>query len=268
MPIAQIRGLRIHYDLLGPPGGDGEPVALLNGVMMTGQSWVFQTSALRRRRRCLLHDFRGQLLSDKPEEPWALEDHAEDLRALLDHLGIERCHLLGTSYGGEVGMIFALRWPDRIRTLTVISSVSEVGPELDRVVAGWAEAALSAPETLYRLSVPDNFSPGFVEANPDVIRQGEERLAACPADFFPAFARLVDAFRALDLTADLHRIACPTLVLVGELDALKPPEYSRRIAERIPGAELLLIPDAGHAVILEKPQEINTAVLGFLEKHR
>ncbi len=264
MPIARITGLDIHYDLLG----EGEPVAFLNGVMMTGQSWVLQTSLFRRRYRCLLHDFRGQLLSDKPEEPWALEDHAEDLRALLDHLEIERCHVVGTSYGGEVGMIFALRWPERVRTLSVISSVSEVSPELDRAVTNWAETALAAPETLYRVALPHNFSPRFVEANPAVTRQGEERLAACPPEFFPSFARLVDAFRDLDITAELHRITCPTLVLVGENDALKPPEHSRRIAERIPGAEFLLVPEAGHAVILEQPEEVNTALLGFLEKHR
>lgn len=266
MPSAEIRGLRLHFELLGPPAA--EPVAFLNGVMMTGRSWALQTTTFRRRHRCLLHDFRGQLLSDKPEQPFTLEDHAEDLRALLEHLGIERCHLVGTSYGGEVGMIFALRWPERVRTLSLISSASEVGPDLDRAVAVWAETALAAPETLYRVALPHNFSPRFVEDNPEVIRQGEERLAACPPEFFPALARLIDAFRRLDVTADLDRITCPTLVLVGELDALKPPAYSRLIAERVPHCELLTIPGAGHAVVLEKPAEVNTAVLGFIEKHR
>ena len=264
VPTAEIRGLRIHYDLMG----EGEPVVFLNGVMMTTQSWVLQTSLFRHRYHCLLHDFRGQLLSDKPDEPWTLEDHATDLRALLDHLEIERCHLVGTSYGGEVGLIFAYTWPDRVESLSVISSVSEVGPELDRAVATWAETALEAPGKLYRVALPSNFSPRFIAANPQIIEQGEERLAACPAEFFAAFARLVDAFRRLDITADLGRIRCPTLVMVGEQDALKPPEYSRLIAERIPNSELLLVPEAGHAVILEKPREINTAVLGFIEKHR
>ena len=264
MPTAEINGLSLHYDLVG----EGEPIAFLNGVMMTAQSWVLQTTVFRRRFRCLLHDFRGQLLSDKPEEPWSLDDHAADLEALLDDLEIESCHLVGTSYGGEVGLIFAGTRPERVRSLSVISSVSEVGPELDRTVALWAETALEAPERLYRVSLPANFSPAFVEANPELLAQGEERLAACPPDFFPAFARLVDAFRRIDVTAELERIQCPTLILVGELDVLKPPRYSRLIAERIPGAELLVIPGGGHAVILEKPDEVNDAVLAFIEKHR
>lgn len=262
MPIADINGLRVHYDLIG----EGDAVVFLNGVMMTTQSWVLQTSLFRQHYRCLLHDFRGQLLSDKPEEPWTLEDHADDLLALLDQLGIERCHLVGTSYGGEVGLIFASRWSDRVQSLSVISSVSEVGPALDRAVATWGETALEAPGDLYRISVPANFSPAFIEANPQLIEQGEDRLRACPAEFFTGFAQLVDAFRKLDITADLHRIRCPTLVLVGEQDALKPPAYSRLIAESIPGSELLVVPDAGHAVIIEKPREINTALLGFLTK--
>ncbi|MFQ5349736.1 MAG: alpha/beta fold hydrolase [Thermoanaerobaculia bacterium] len=264
MPTAEINGLRIHYDIVG----EGEPVVFLNGVMMTTRSWVLQTSLFRRRYRCLLHDFRGQLLSDKPEEPWFLEDHADDLRALLDHLAIERCHLVGTSYGGEVGLIFAYTFPDRVKSLSVVSSASEVGPEMDRAVASWAKAALEAPETLYRVALPYNYSPAFVEANSQVIEQGEARVAACPPEFFPAFTHLVDAFRRLDITAELDRITCPTLVLVGERDALKPPQYSRLIAERIAHSELLVVPGGGHAVILEKPQEINTALLGFLEKHR
>ena len=264
MPVAEINGLRLHYELVG----DGEPVALLNGVMMTTRSWVLQSSVLRRRYRCLLHDFRGQLLSDKPEEPWTLEDHARDLRALLDQLGIDRCHLVGTSYGGEVAMIFAYSFPERVRTLSLISSASEVGGELDRVVARWAETALAAPEDLYRTALPHNFSAAFIDANPELIAQGERRLAACPADFFPAFARLVDAFRELDVTAELHRIRCPTLVLAGEEDALKPPAYSRLIAERIPRSELRVIPAAGHAVVIERPDEVNAAVLAFLAEHR
>lgn len=264
MATAEINGLRLHYDLLG----HGETVAFLNGVMMTTQSWVLQTSLFRQHYRCLLHDFRGQLLSDKPDEPWTLEDHADDLLALLDLLGIERCHLVGTSYGGEVGLIFACNQPDRVKSLSVISSVSEVGPELDRAVAIWAETALATPDQLYRISVPANFSPGFIDANPQLIEQGEERLSACPPEFFTGFARLVDAFRKLDITADLPRITCPTLVLVGEGDRLKPPEYSRLIAERIPSCELLLIPEAGHAVVLERPGEINDALMAFIDEHR
>jgi 3-oxoadipate enol-lactonase len=264
MSELEIDGLAIHYEILGA----GEPVVFLNGVMMTAQSWILQTSFFRHRFQCVLHDMRGQLLSGKPDEPWSLETHVEDLRILLDHLEIDRCHLVGTSYGGEVGLIFAFTYPERAKSLTVISSVSHVGPKLDRAVQSWADAALATPEQLYRVALPLNFSSRFIAQNSEVLQQGEDRLRACPPDFFPAFARLVEAFRGVDITDDLPRITCPTLVLVGEKDALKPVSYSRLIAETIPGAEFLIVPNAGHAVVIEKPSEINSVLLGFLEKHR
>jgi pimeloyl-ACP methyl ester carboxylesterase len=100
-----------------------------------------------------------------------------------------------------------------------------------------------------------------------VLQQGRERLNACPADFFEAFAGLVEAFAELDITDRLPGIAAPTLVVCGEADVLKPVSYSRLIASRIPQAEFLVVPDAGHAVIIERAETVNTALLGFLAKH-
>ncbi|MGB5659734.1 MAG: alpha/beta fold hydrolase [Thermoanaerobaculia bacterium] len=142
------------------------------------------------------------------------------------------------------------------------------GGSAGHAVSQWRQAALEAPETLYRIMLPTTFSTGFVESKPKVIRLGEERLRNCPPDFFRAFAQLVDAFRHLDITGRLDRIRCPTLVMVGEQDALKLPSYSRVVADCIPDSELVVIPEAGHAVILEKPSEVNAALLDFLAEHR
>lgn len=261
MAELEINGNLIHWESLGT----GEPVMLLNGVLMTLQSWTLQTSALRRHYRCLLHDFRGQLLSAKQDRSWTMADHADDLEKLLDHLEIDRCHVVGTSYGGEVGMIFAASSPERVKSLSVISSVSEVGRELDKEVSSWRQAALEAPETLYQTMIPTTFSPDFVASNPGVVEQGEERLRSCDRDFFQGLGRLIDAFRQLDITSSLHQIRCPTLVVVGERDILKPPRYSQLIAREIEGSELVLIPGGGHAVILEQPQVVNEILLSFLD---
>ncbi len=253
-------GTTLHYE----ERGAGEPVALLNGVLMTTASWAFQRAALEPRFRLLLHDFRGQLLSGKPERPWPIEQHSGDFLALLDHLGIERCHVVGTSYGGEVGLIFAAHHPERVRSLAVIASVAHAGPRLREQTEAWALAALSAPETLFDAVAADSYSPAFVRANPALIEAGRARLAQAPPGFLPAFARLVRAFQALDARAALARIACPTLVIAAAGDTLKPPSYSRAIAEGIRGAELAVVADAGHAVVLEQPEAVNALLLRFL----
>ena len=258
-------GTEIHYELRGPE--DGEVVAFLNGILMTTRSWVLQRPVFERRYRCLYHDFRGQLLSDKPEGPYTFERHVADLAALLDHLGIARCHLVGTSYGGEVGLLFAAEHPRRVATLSAISCVSHLEPLLRRQVDLWRAAGADG-EALFRISAPFNYSNRFLAADSLLLEQGARRLADYPADFYAGFERLLDCFGTLDLRGRLGEVRCPTLVLCGSEDILKPPHYSAELAAAIPHTEHLLVPGAGHAVVIEKADTVSAAVLGFLAKQR
>ena len=262
MPTTRINGTEIFWEEVG----SGEPIALLNGIMMTTRSWALQTPRLAASHRVILHDFRGQLRSLADTGPFRMEQHVEDLAALLDHLGIESAHLVGTSYGGEVGMMFALAHPERVRSLTAIACVSHVDEALRQRVEHWTATARLAPERLYDVTAPDNFSAGFLARQPGIIEQGRARLAEYPPEFFPAFANLCDAFLDLNLTPRLAEIACPTLVVCGEEDALKPVRYSQTIASGVPGAQLLVVPEAGHAVVLEEAETVGTAVLKFLHR--
>jgi pimeloyl-ACP methyl ester carboxylesterase len=237
--------------------GRGEPVVLLNGVMMTMQSWVFQRRALEPHFRCILHDFRGQLLS--PGRVSSMSEHVADLVALLDHLQIDIAHLVGTSYGGEVGMMFAAAHPERVRSLTAIACVSHIDAPLRDAVTLWRDVALAAPETLYEITAPHNFSPGFLET---MIGVGKARLASYPPGFFRGFAELCDAFLRLEI--DPTEVRCPTLVICGEDDALKPVHYSRTIAAQIANARLEIVPGP-HAVVIESPERVNELLLEWLE---
>jgi len=261
MPYLERGEVQIYWESLG----QGPPVVFLNGILMTVDSWKLQTLALSRNFRCLMHDFRGQLRSSKPSAPWTLQDHAEDLKVLLDQLGIEKCHIVGTSYGGEVGMIFAANWPERVIRLAVIASVSEVGSDTRGIVMDWRRAALENPASLYRTMLPATFSKAFIEANPQLIRQGEDRLQACDQTFFEAFAGLIDAFLQLEITPRLNDINCPALIIAGEKDLLKPPRYSQIMADGIPQAKLLVVPGAGHAVVLEQAEYVNRELLAFIQ---
>jgi 3-oxoadipate enol-lactonase len=244
-------------DLTYDVTGHGQPVVLLNGVMMTMQSWVFQRRALESRFRCVLHDFRGQLLS--PGRVSSMSEHVADLVALLDHLQIDDAHLVGTSYGGEVGMMFAAAYPERVLSLTAIACVSHIDAPLRDAVALWRDVALAAPDTLYEITAPYNFSPGFLET---MIGVGRARLAGYPPEFFRGFAGLCDAFLKLEI--DPSGVRCPTLVICGEDDALKPVHYSRTIAAQIANARLEIVPGP-HAVVIENPDVVNELLLSWLE---
>jgi len=260
MPEMQANGTRLYYEVHGP--ADGDVVVLSNGILMSTASWAFQVPALSASHRVVLYDCRGMWQSEHPPGPYSMDQHADDLAALLDGLGVERAHIGGISYGGEVSMAFALRHPERTRSLVISSSVSEIDAMIRAVVATWQAAVdRDDPDLLLQTTLPWNFSGRWLAANPEAVRQAGERYHLLD---LPALGRLIEAFLALDLTARLPEIQAPALVVVGEDDVLKPRRAAEVIAAGIPGAHLAVIPDAGHAVVWEQPAVFNALVAGFL----
>ncbi len=203
--------------------------------------------------------------SEHPPGPYSLEVHADDLVGLLDFLGVDRAHLAGISYGAEVGLVCALRHPDRVASLFLSSAVARPDPVLRAQIEGWIAAAVREdPALLWRLVLSTSFSAAWVEAHPDELRAGERRYTGLD---FQAAAELLRAFLRYDVADRLGEVGAPTLVVAGGEDALKPPRHAEALARGIRGAELLVVPGAGHALCLERPEEFNTALLGFLAKH-
>jgi len=261
MPRAQIGDVQLHYEVHGE---GAETIVFVNGIAMTVQSWLPQRQHFAPRYRCLFHDTRGQLLSDKPAMDYSLELHAADLKALLDRLEIEDAHLVGTSYGGEIAMIFAYTYPERTRSLSVITSVSELDAVLRTGTESWAVAAQHGPTCLFRVMLPWTYSASFLAAAHDQLEQRARAMERVPEGYCEAFVRLVRAFSRLDITTELSRIRCPTLVLAAERDLIKPPRFSHLIHERIAGSRFEVIPGAGHAVVIEQPAEVNRLLDEFL----
>lgn len=258
-------GVSFAYELSGT-GAKGT-VVLLNGVAMSIAHWKPVAAALAEAGfRVLCHDFRGQLLSDKPAGPYSLELHARDLAHLLDALGLEgKAHLVGTSYGAEVALCFARDFPERSASLCMVDGVCEADAVLRAAVESWKRAAAAGPSLFYRTILPWNYSSAWLDANAAAVAAREAAMASLPVSWFEAFIELCDAFLAIDLRKDLGRVACPTLVVAAGLDILKGPRYARVMAEGIARARYAEIPEAGHAAVIEKPDEVSRLVLGFLD---
>jgi len=263
MPKIKANGIELYYELHGP--SDAEVLVLSNGVLMSTASWAFQTPVLSKHLRVLLYDCRGMWQSDHPPGPYSMEQHADDLAALLDALDIERAHIAGISYGAELSMEFALKYPEKTRTLMLSSAVSHVDPLLAGWMTSWIGAACARdPEMLFNVTYPLNFSERWIAANPKALEAAKQRYQALDC---AAFHELLLSFSALNVTGRLKHIAAPTLVMVGENDLLKPRKYAEIIAHEIPGAELVVVPHAGHAVCWEQPGIFNTLLLGFVAKN-
>ncbi len=262
MPVCKVNGVKIYYEL----HGEGEPVIFGNGVFSNTLGWVNQLPVFSEKYQVILYDMRGQGQSDKPEGVYSFEIHVEDQKALLDDLGISRVHHVGISYGAELGLVFALKYPEMLKSLVVCSAVSYLESVLYEMAQLWRYVCeLGDPDLFYHATVPLNFGETFIRENTAILEQAKVRYSQLD---YPPLVRLMDAFLKLNISEKLSQIKTPTCVIAGENDILKPVHpYSRLIHDRIPNSELIIIPDSGHAVTFEKPEEFNSITLGFLNKH-
>ena len=263
MPFQKVNGINLYYELHGPEKAD--VIVLSNGIFMSSASWGYQVADLKKHFRVLVYDCRGMWQSEHPQEAYSMDMHVEDLAGLLDALGIEKAHIGGISYGGEISMLFALKYPHRTRSLIISSTVSQIDTMLTKMGALWSSALRDRnADALFESSLPLNFSEGWLKANAGILEATRNRYHQMD---MAAAERLMQAFSEINFTDRLKEINVPALVLVGEQDILKPRKYAEIIATEIPGAELIIIPHAGHAVSLEQPAAFNSAVLGFVVKH-
>ena len=263
MPKIEANGINLYYELHGPE--NGEVIVLSNGIMMSTAGWFFQTRSLKQHMRVLLYDCRGMWQSDHPEGPYSMEEHADDLAALLKALNIPSAHIAGISYGSEVSMAFAIEYPGMTKSLVVIDGVSEIDPILKAHSMPWLIAAeRKDPEMLLRTSVALNYSNAYISANQAAIDASVPRFALLD---FKAFENLMHAFYKLDLTGTLSTIHAPTLIIVGEEDIIKGRKYSKIIADQIKHAEYVIVPGSGHALCLDKPETLNTLLIGWVLKN-
>ena len=268
MATALINGINVFYEEKGNPHSKNV-VLFLNGVMASTSSWNFQVPVFEKLDfRIVLHDFRGQLKSDKPLGPYSFKQHALDTIALMDQLNIDSAHLIGTSYGGEVAMKTAIEHPNRVKSLSIIDSVSELDAVLTTFVSGWkAIAQTKDGERFFKQMLPSIYSDTYLRNNAEMLAQRAKAMNTMPASYLEGQIALYDTFIGdVTMTSDLTKINCPTLVVCGENDILKPRKFSQIIVDQIKNSEFLIIPDCGHVTIFEKPDALNSALLGFIIK--
>lgn len=242
--------------------GDGPPLILLNGGLMSIGAWQPIMPALTARYRVIRCDFRGQLLTPGPyAQSW--DEHAADVIELLDHLGVERAHVAGVSFGAEVAMLLAATYRDRVERLTVITATERTTDAMradareGRRIAERAAAGEGGGEELFRHVLAATWSEWWLAKQPpDFMEQRLRQVALLPPRFFAGAAAILALLDSLDLTPHLGHITAPTLVIGGEHDRVFPPEHSRAIADAIPNARLVIVPDTGHGLLFECAERV------------
>lgn len=264
-----INGNSIYYEVAGDIKSKNV-VAFLNGVMASTNSWALLTPTFEKLGfKIILHDFKGQLKSDKPDGPYSFEEHCEEAKKLFEHLEVEKVHLIGTSYGGEVAMKFAVLFPNMVQSISIIDSVSEVDPILEGFVEGWKVLCdTNDGEVFFHAMMPSIYGSNFLKENREMLAERAKAIKNNPNHYLQGQKILYDTFvKDVTMTEELHKITCPALIICGEEDILKPVKFSRILAEKIKDSEFIILPNCGHVAIFEKPKELVSSILGFIMKH-
>jgi len=268
MPMVRVDGVNLYYE----ETGTGAPLVFVHEFAGDCRSWHLQVRGLARRYRCIAFNARGYPPSDVPTDPAAYSQQraVDDIRGVLDALGIAKAHVCGLSMGGYAALIFGLRYPERALSLVVAGcGYGSVGA--DRAAFhGDALHVAQRFETEGMAPVAELYSRGptrvqFSDKDPFGWQEFHAQLAQGSAIGHALTLRGVQLTRpsVFELEPELVRLEVPTLVVTGDEDepCLEPALFMKR---KIPTAGLVVLPKSGHTINLEEPEAFNRALLDFL----
>ncbi|HEY7610215.1 MAG TPA: alpha/beta fold hydrolase [Alphaproteobacteria bacterium] len=254
MPWSRSNGLSIFYEV----AGEGPPLVLLHANPFDHTMWLYQIARFSRRFRVVAIDLRGYGRSDKPEQPFAFSDMANDILGVVRDRGFDRIALAGVSIGATLALQIALDHPNLVRALILVGGESGNPAIFTALARDYAARPISEQRIEHiRMIVGDDFarSPlgrylldAFLESTP--------RLSG------KSISEIFRARAAVNLADRLAAVSAPTLVINGATDVSL--ESGRYTASRIPGALHRIVPDAGHICCLENPWAFDRLVLDFL----
>ena len=249
--------------------GRGDPLLLIAGLGYASWCWLELRGALRERCDLIAFDNRGTGRSDKPAGPYTMAMLADDAAAVLDAAGIARAHVLGHSMGGYIAQTLALSHPERVRSLVLVGTMPG-GPGMQpmpaETVNTWKLAGTMAPADYARRSMPKSFAPGWTDAHPREFEGILARRLEFPTPTACWLAQYQACAEFVTRGAPVEKIGVPATVIHGALDAVVPQANGRMLAQRLPGAAFVDLPQAGHLPFLEDPPGFAALVRRHLEK--
>jgi len=266
MPITNANGVDLYYEI----HGKGEPLLLIMGLGLNSKSWFRTLPVLSKHYKVIIFDNRGTGSSSKPNMPYSIGQMADDTRAVLDAAGIDSAHVYGISMGGMIAQRFALKYPERTRSLilgcTTSGGIHHVQPGADVAMQLLSRgSAIATPEEIAWATAPILYSSSFIENCRDQVAEDIQKRIEVPVKPY-AYMLQLQACLAHDTYSEIDQINVPVLVIHGNADRLVPYANGVTLAEKIPNAEFLTINGAGHIYVTEANDLANERILDFLSK--
>lgn len=265
MPFVTIKGspgssLNLHYQDFSKEKNNHPPVILLHGFTLDHRSWAANAAVIGKSFRVIVPDAKGHGLSDAPPSGYGRADRVEDLLGLLDALKIEKLHLVGLSMGGSTAIGFALKYPDRLVSLTLVDTGAagyKLGTKISHIDRLAKEEGIEAARRRWMKMTLGWYKDDNKEIGDLIATMMKEHSGAIWLD---------EKRGKYPRTNDLDHVAkikLPTLILVGELDSIFVP-LSRELHEKINGSRLSVYEGVGHMLSMEAPRRFNDELLSFI----
>lgn len=259
MPVERINGIDMYYEI----AGQGQPVLFLHGLGSSTADWQPQLAAFQDRYRVIAVDVRGHGQSEKPPGPYSMKLFAQDMAALLDHLGHDAAHLVGLSLGGMLAFQMMADMPERVTSAAIVNSGPEVPMRtLSEKMAIWQRLVLfqlfsmqKIGEILSQRLFPDEHQADLRAIFVEKWAQNDKRA-------------YMDATRALagwGVMAHIGGMQQPVLAIASDMD-YTPVEMKQAFVDHMPNAELVVIEDARHAVPFAQPDKFNPVLAAWLDR--
>ena len=260
MNIVRANGIDIYYEI----HGHGEPLVLLEGLASDHNAWGPHLDVLTKHFRCLVIDNRGMGQTDKPEREYTTRIYADDTASLMDAVGFPNAHLVGLSMGACIAQELCLSYPDKVRSMVLVSGWARPDNYFSELVNLWIQMAEKAESNImWKDILLWSFSPKMYNERPkdilslmDDLNQGDISLQA--------FIRQARSLITHDVYDRLAQVKVPTLILVGSADIFTPYRLAEELQRAIPGSHLEVLENQAHAFPLENPQILDERLIRFI----
>jgi 3-oxoadipate enol-lactonase len=257
-------GLNLYYEIQGNANAP-QTLVFLNGLTQSTMAWALMTPAFKNDYRIILLDFIFQGQSDKKGDWRNFDQHAADLKTLLDLEKITAAHIVGLSYGSLVAQHFSVQYPQSVSKLVLISTFAHKTPYYEAIELSWWKALEKGGYNLMLdIMLPNVLSEGYF-AKPLIPIEVMKQMRQGVNDNSDAIFKLMRATKERqDYREKLKQVKAPALVIQGERDTLLPVHLAEEVAKSIPGARLDVIRNAGHTLNLEHVPKVTRLIQDFL----
>jgi len=244
-------------------GGEGPALFLIHGIGAARDTWRFLLPTLAEQFTVVTYDLRGHGQSPMPEGGFGLDELVADLERVRERSGFDAAPFAGHSLGGMIGPAYARAYPDRVKSLGLLSTAAfrteDDSRKVNAVITKMRDQGI--PNVLETLT--DRwYTDEFLASNEDIVRQRLDQVIACDPD---VFLNVFEIYANTEMSPWLHTINAPCLVLTGENDGGCNPRLNRLIDEALPNSELVILPELRHSILLEAGAAVAEHLVRFVQ---